>query len=252
MLRSLTRRLLPKGGRDAFWHLAQRVAYPPDFGEADIALCERVRELTMTSPERVVALKGAVEYVSANGLSGAFVECGVWRGGSMVAIATVLQALGDLTRDLYLFDTFEGMTPASDRDVSRSGRPVSELLAAVPRSAGRNVWCIAGFDEVAANMRATGYPADRIHLVRGPVESTIPQYAPDSIALLRLDTDWYQSTAHELTHLYPRLVRSAALIIDDYGHWAGAHEAVDEYFATLATRPLLSRIDDTGRICVKP
>jgi hypothetical protein len=64
--------------------------------------------------------------------------------------------------------------------------------------------------------------------------------------LLRLDTDWYESTKHELVHLYPRLVPNGVLIIDDYGHWKGAREAVDEYFATLKLKPLLSRLDYTG------
>lgn len=251
MFRSWTRKLLPKRGRDALWQVAQRLAYPPDFSADDIALCERVAPLTMTSPERIVALKRSVEYVIANEIPGAFVECGVWRGGSMVAVATVLQSLGDLGRDLYLFDTFEGMTSASNRDRAASGRPVAELLAKLPREAGRNIWCIASMEEVAANMRATGYPAERIHFVRGPVEQTIPGHAPDAIALLRLDTDWYESTRHELTHLYPRLAASGILIIDDYGHWSGAREAVDEFLGGLSNRPYLARIDYTGRSCVK-
>jgi hypothetical protein len=252
MLRSWTRRVLPRRGSDTLWQVAQRVAYPPDFDADDIALCERVASLTMTSPERVVALKRAVEYVVARGIAGAFVECGVWRGGSMVAVATVLQALGDVTRDLYLFDTFEGMTPATERDVAPSGRPAAEVLATLPRKSGRNIWCIASMEDVAANMHATGYPAERIHLVRGPVEQTVPQHAPEHIALLRLDTDWYESTRHELEHLYPRLASSGMLIIDDYGHWSGARQAVDEYFDGLSERPFLSRIDYTGRACVKP
>jgi hypothetical protein len=252
MLRTLTNRFLAKRGRDVLWHAGQHLAYPPDFDEADVALCERVKALTMTSPERIVALARAVEYVVANRLPGAFVECGVWRGGSMVAAALTLRALGDTTRDLYLYDTFEGMTPPSTRDVAYSGQPAAEVLSSLPRTAGRNEWCIAGIDDVMQNMRATGYPMERVHLVQGPVERTIPDRAPPSIALLRLDTDWYESTKHELEHLYPRLVSRGPLIIDDYGHWSGARGAVDEYLSALPQRPLLSRIDYTGRSCVKP
>ena len=251
MLRSLTRRFLPKRERDVLWHVAQRLAYPPDFDAEDIALCERVKSLTMTSPERVIALKRTVEYVIANDLPGAFVECGVWRGGSMVAVALVLQALGVQSRDLYLFDTFEGMTPATERDVSAWGRPAKAIQERLARSRNNSGWCVAGIEDVRANMQATGYPADRIHLVEGPVEATIPERAPDRIALLRLDTDWYESTWHELHHLYPRLVPRGALIIDDYGDWSGARDAVDTYFAGVSERPLLSRIDHTGRACVK-
>ena len=126
------------------------------------------------------------------------------------------------------------------------------VLSGAARKEGRNHWCIAGIEDVTENMRATGYPMERVHLVRGPVETTIPEHAPATIALLRLDTDWYSSTKHELEHLYPRLVARGVLIIDDYGHWEGARGAVDEYLATLPVKPLLSRIDYTGRCCVKP
>ena len=84
------------------------------------------------------------------------------------------------------------------------------------------------------------------------VEDTIPNQAPKEIALLRLDTDWYESTLHELEHLYPRLVSGGVLIIDDYGHWRGAREAVDEYIDKHKLKLFLTRIDYTGRLCVKP
>jgi O-methyltransferase len=70
--------------------------------------------------------------------------------------------------------------------------------------------------------------------------------------MLRLDTDWYDSTLHELRHLYPLLSRHGVLIIDDYGHWQGARRAVDEYLATLPHPIFLHRIDYTGRIAIKP
>jgi O-methyltransferase len=69
--------------------------------------------------------------------------------------------------------------------------------------------------------------------------------------LLRLDTDWYDSTRHELVHLFPRLSQGGVLIIDDYGHWKGARQAVDDYLKESGTRLLLNRIDYTGRIAVK-
>ena len=78
-----------------------------------------------------------------------------------------------------------------------------------------------------------------------------PAASPPSIALLRLDTDWYESTYHELVHLYPRLSVGGILIIDDYGYWQGARRAVDRYFAEQGTRVFLSRIDETGRLAVK-
>ncbi len=104
---------------------------------------------------------------------------------------------------------------------------------------------------MSANLAATGYDAQRLHYVKGKVEDTIPSAAPEQIAILRLDTDWYASTRHELEHLYPRLARGGVLIIDDYGHWEGARRAVDEYFATQQVAILLNRLDQTGRIAIK-
>jgi hypothetical protein len=84
------------------------------------------------------------------------------------------------------------------------------------------------------------------------VEDTIPGNMPKKIALLRLDTDWYESTKHELTHLFPLLQSNGVLIIDDYGHWEGARKAVNEYISDKHIRILLNRIDYTGRIAIKP
>ncbi|MGA2717069.1 MAG: TylF/MycF/NovP-related O-methyltransferase [Bryobacteraceae bacterium] len=93
--------------------------------------------------------------------------------------------------------------------------------------------------------------AARVHFIRGKVEETIPSQAPESIALLRMDTDWYESTRHELEHLFPRLSPGGILIIDDYGDWQGARRATDEFLANHAPALFLSRIDDTGRLAVK-
>ena len=88
-------------------------------------------------------------------------------------------------------------------------------------------------------------------MVPGLVEDTVPSQAPEVIALLRLDTDWYKSTWHELEHLYPRLSVGGVLIIDDYGHWEGARRAVDEFIEAKGLRLFLSRIDYTGRLAIK-
>jgi hypothetical protein len=104
-----------------------------------------------------------------------------------------------------------------------------------------SVWARSPLDEVRRNLLATGYPADRVRFVVGRVEDTLPDQAPESIALLRLDTDWYASTRHELVHLFPRLAVGGVLLIDDYGHWQGARQAVDEYLAQTGARLLLQR-----------
>jgi hypothetical protein len=227
-------------------------AVPPDFAPADAALARSVRPYTMTSPERVFALVNAVRWLVGEGVDGAIVECGVWRGGSMMAVARTLLEAGVDDRDLYLFDTFEGMPSPTAADRDFRGRPADATFLRTRRSADSSNWCRATLPEVRANLATTGYPAARLHYVKGRVEETVPESAPDRVALLRLDTDWYVSTKHELVHLWPRLAPGGVCIIDDYGYWAGSQQAVDEYFAEQGIRVLMHRVDTTGRLIVKP
>lgn len=222
----------------------------PDVSEEIRAIIARSSPYTMTSPERLFAVCAAVEYAVGAGVPGAFVECGVWRGGSSMAAAETFLRLHRRDIDLFLFDTYEGMSAPTSNDRSiATGRTAEEMLAGEKKTA--EVWAYAPFDDVRRNLASTGYPEDKIHFVKGMVENTVPAQAPDRISILRLDTDWYESTKHELIHLYPRLSPQGVLIIDDYGYWAGARKAVDEYFEEHPPRPLLFRIDATGRICVK-
>jgi O-methyltransferase len=208
------------------------------------ALFARVQPYTQTSRERVTTLADAVEYVIEANVPGDLVECGVWRGGSSMAAALTLLRHGADDRRLWLYDTFGRMPAPGDRDRDYAGREVAGHEASMLGEAGLSL------ADVQAAMRSTGYPAEQVRYVAGRVEETIPETAPAEIALLRLDTDWYASTRHELEHLYPRLVSGGVLIIDDYGHYAGARQAVDEYFAG---RPiLLARVDYTARMAVKP
>jgi len=214
----------------------------------DVEIWHHVAPFTLTSPERIQALVDSVRYLERHQVPGAFVECGVWRGGSMMAAALALS--GATNREFFLFDTYEGMPPPSDVDIDYRGN-TAELLLNDPSRAG-DITLVAQLDEVRQNMASTNYPESKIHYIEGKVENTVPERAPEQIALLRLDTDWYESTRHELHHLFPRLVSGGVLIVDDYGHWKGARRAVDEYLAETGIRLLLCRIDFTGRIAVVP
>jgi O-methyltransferase len=214
-----------------------------DLDPSMLAIIERTRPYTLTSPERVAALCAGIDYVVRANLPGAIVECGVWRGGSLAAAALRLLELDERDRHLYAFDTFAGMTPSSAADVDFTGESWEAWEPPGVPDPG------AGADDVRTLLESTGYPAERLHLVEGDVARTLPDRAPEQIALLRLDTDWYESTRIELTHLYPRLGVGGVLIVDDYGHYLGARKAVDDYFATH--RIFLHRIDYTGRIAVK-
>lgn len=175
-----------------------------EHGHFFLELLRRVEPYTMTSPERILALSEAVRYLSRAGIHGAIVECGVWRGGSMMTAAMSLIEMNDTNRDLYLFDTYEGMSAPTEKDKDGAGNPASELLANTPLGTG--IWCEAGLEDVRANLLKTGYSPERLHFVKGKVEETLPYQGLGQIALLRLDTDWYESTRHELKHLYPLLV----------------------------------------------
>ena len=228
-----------------------------DTASADeVAIVERAAPHTMTSHARMLANIDAVDYITRRKLPGAIVECGVWRGGSVLVMLERLKQLGVADRDVYLFDTFAGMTPPTEEDVSPFQPPAAEIWQATP--AGERAWedvlgdrDLYSVEGVRRLLTGSGYPAERLHLVQGPVEETVPAQAPETIALLRLDTDWYESTAHELNHLYPRLCPGGVLVIDDYGHWEGARKAVDEYFTASAEPILLSRLDYAGRMGVK-
>ena len=221
--------------------------YEPEFAE----IWNLVKQRTMTGPEKGYYLHHAVRYVTAHQIPGAIVECGVWRGGSMLNAAHTLARLGATDRELYLFDTFCGMSEPTERDVHlrKSGAAAATILEHESRDS--RTWAIASLDDVRDGFSSVDYPDERVHFVEGKVEDTIPGQAPEEIAILRLDTDWYESTRHELTHLYQRLAPGGVLIIDDYGTWKGSKDATDE-FLTETGEPLLFVRTGRGRAAVKP
>jgi hypothetical protein len=242
-------------GRFGYSRRPQTVPAPlhADMSAEDTQAIQAVNGLTMTSMERRYHLVQAVRHVVKHGIPGAFVECGVWRGGSMMLDAQTLKQCGDESRQLYLYDTFEGMPPPKEMDKDYGNRPAAIRLDEDAHAKEASVvWAIASLEEVKQHMSGLAYPIDRIHYVVGKVEATIPSIMPQCISLLRLDTDWYESTAHELRHLYPLVSPGGVVIIDDYGYWQGARQAVDEFLASSGDRILLHRIDDTGRAFVKP
>lgn len=219
-------------------------------------IVDEARPHSMTSEQRLVATIDAVTYVIQRDVPGALVECGVWKGGSVLAMIRALQRLDVVDRDVYLFDTFEGMTRPTERDTSRYEPSPLDVWASseAARTLPWREWFnpeTFNIDAVRSLILETGYPEAHIHFVEGRVEETLPAAAPTAVALLRLDTDWYDSTWHELVHLYPIVSDGGVLIIDDYGHWDGSRAAVDQYFREVAEPIFLSRIDYTGRVGVK-
>lgn len=167
-------------------------------------------------------------------------------GGSSMAAACTLLAKGDRQRRIWLYDTFEGMVCPSAADVCFDGESASELWAGFRRQDGSSGWWNAPLEQVRANLLSTGYPPEGFVFVEGKVEDTLSDRVPERVALLRLDTDWYESTRCELEHLFPRLVQGGVLILDDYGWWSGSRRAADEYFRREGIRILVNRIDSCG------
>ena len=228
-----------------------RGEFPDDFSNRDIEIIQKVKPYTMTSNERILAFIQAVKYVEKNEIPGSIVECGVWKGGSMMAATQTLLDLGNTNFDLYLFDTFEGMSKPSEFDISTLNESATEEFSDKEINENSSNWCNAPLIDVQNILSKIGYDNSKFHFIKGKVEDTLPEKAPQNISILRLDTDWYESTKHELIHLFPRLSKGGVIIIDDYGYWAGAKKAVDEYFLENNISILLNRIDNTGRIGIK-
>ncbi len=210
-------------------------------------IMETVSDYTWTGWENIYCLCESIRYLVNNDIPGDIVECGVWKGGSIMAAALMLDHLGCSDREIYLFDTFTGMSPATEVDIERhTGKNAEVALNELKHHIS-----YPDLDEVKKNVSQTPYPWERFHFVKGKVEDTLPSFKTNRIALLRLDTDWYESTKCELEYLYPHLCKGGVLIIDDYGHYEGAHKAVDEYIKALDHPVLLNRIDYTARVAVK-
>jgi hypothetical protein len=224
--------------------------YPKDMERAFKEIYEQCKDHTLTGIEKMYSTYKATEYIVNSRIPGDFVECGVWKGGSSMIIARTLLRMKDIHRKIYLYDTFEGMTKPTEKDVAIADGFPSIISWERKQRNNDKKWAFSPIRKVRKNMLSTGYPQENILFVKGKVEITIPDTVPSKIALLRLDTDWYESTYHELKHLFPLLSNRGVLIVDDYGFYAGAKEAVDNYFEENNISLLLHRIS-WSRIGVK-
>lgn len=196
-----------------------------------------VQPFTMTSEERIKSLFESLEYIRTNNIKGDIVECGVWKGGNILGVINYLNFYNE-KRDVWLYDTFEGMTHAESIDIDLN-------------NVSGKMWegkCDASIDYVKSVLKTCPYSEDLIHYVKGDVCQTLlnKENIPSEISLLRLDTDWYKSTKSEMEILYPKLSEKGVLIIDDYGHWNGAKKAIDEYLENNKINKVLNKIDYTG------
>ena len=227
--------------------------FPVEMSRAEKNLFEYVRhnQLTMVSDERLFATILACKYVLAGEIDGDFVECGVWRGGNALLAAGIFKLHG-ADRRVILFDTFAGMTAPTQVDTVAATGEFARTMHTSNQRDTHNEWCYASLDDVKHAFRCADLLTPNVVFVQGDVLHTlaIPENVPQTIAVLRLDTDWYESTRLELVTLYPRLSTGGVIMIDDYGYWAGARRATDEYFAG-GSRPFFQYTDEGGRAGVK-
>lgn len=226
----------------------------PEIKEYDLETIVIAKSISMQSIERLWSVVSAVKYVCANNIPGDFVECGVFLGGSGVAIGRTLDKyFPEQNRRILLFDTYEGMVEPGEFDYkANSDIHSSSFLSSNTKEDGKfNVWAYASEESVKHNLETLqNYPMDNFNLVKGDVARTLVQNDIKSVAFLRLDTDWYDSTKIELEVLWPKLSMGGVLIVDDVGHWAGARKAFEDFFQEDQKR-LVHRIDSTGRLLVK-
>lgn len=226
--------------------------FPVELSKAECKILDDVldRRLTMVNFEGLLATLMACKYVLENSIEGDFVECGVWRGGNAIVAAEMFRLHGS-QKHVWLFDTFLGMTAPTGVDHDWKGGLAQGEFDLNERE-GFNNWCYASIEDVVGNFEDRGLVGNNIHFIKGDVSQTLREAdLPEKISVLRLDTDWYESTKMECEVLYPRLSVGGCLIVDDYGHWNGSRIAIDEYFSQHLNRPFFHATDYARRIGVK-
>lgn len=250
MIKQLVNRLLKPAGYVIVNANSFYPETPVEATKEELLLLNEADKYSMTGKVRIWALLNALKYAASNNIEGDCVECGVWRGGNLILMRKYLDKIGS-SRKVYGYDTFEGMSEPTEVDVDLYGNKASEKMKGQAKHEKlSNIHAFAGFDSVSRNLNQVNAHQGVI-LVKGKVEDSllVEENIPDKISILRLDTDWYESTKIELERLYPKLSTGGVLIIDDYGHYKGAKKAVDEYF--LGQNVWFHYVDYTCRLLIK-
>ena len=215
-----------------------------------IKLIDLASKYSMTGKLRMYILAEAIKHVSKKSLKGDFVECGVWKGGNLI-LMNKLNSLYNLNKKIFGYDTFDGMSEPTDLDIDINKQKAKKIMSDTLKDDSReNIHCYSPIDDVVKNIKAH-CDITNIKLIEGMVEKTLTleKNLPEQISILRLDTDFYESTKVELEILFPKLVSGGVLIIDDYGHWEGPRKAVDDYFSE--NKYWLHYVDHTCRYLIK-
>ena len=213
----------------------------------ELKILKEITNFSMSTPANHWAIIQSLKHIKENDIKGDIVECGVWRGGNLILFKKIIDKL-NLEKKIFAFDTFEGMPEPGKEDFDLKNINAEKIYKNYKKKDLK--WCFSNIDEVKSNV-SKFFKNDykNFNFIEGKVEETLmyEENLPQSISLLRLDTDFYDSIKKSLEVLYPRLVKGGVLIIDDYGQWKGARKAVDEYFKT---KPFLFYVDHTCRLFI--
>jgi hypothetical protein len=182
--------------------------------------------VSMLPLARMDNIKNCVEDILRNATPGDLIEAGVWRGGATIFMRGILKAYGVNDRLVWAADSFEGL-PAPDPSLF----PLEAKVQSGPvmQRAYRNL--AVGLEEVKRNFAAYRLLDDQVKFLKGWFKDTLPSAPIDTLALMRLDGDFYESTRNGLDSLYDRLSIGGYVIVDDYGEdsWTYCRKAVDEF-----------------------
>jgi len=207
-------------------------------------------KFTYRSLPQVVNIEAIVRYLKSNNVAGSYVEAGVFTGGaSAFMLRSLLRNNLQLT-DYWGFDSFEGMPLPSQQDGNHGSNWIQGVdFDKLDLSSKYNGTSInkADYLEVLEYLRSSGYPHDKIHLVKGWFHETLPVFRSQikEIALLRIDADFYEPTAEVMFNLYSQVVNRGVVIIDDYGAFPGCKQAIDEFFSKYRLTHPLHYVDDS-------
>ena len=232
------------------WYKRQE-NYLAEIEESDFNFLKKINKFTMSTPANHWTIIQSLQHIKKNNIEGDLVECGVYKGGNIILFDYLLEKY-QLSKKIFAYDTFEGMSEPSDIYIHIKNNLPSQTKKNYEKN--NIVWCYASLDEVKNNIKKFNLQFEnKFKFIKGDVLKTlkVKDNLPEKISLLRLDTDFYESTKIELEVLFPRLVKNGILIIDDYGHWKGAKKAVDEYFNLKENFKWLHRIDYASRLLIK-
>jgi hypothetical protein len=232
------------------WYKRQE-NYLAEIEESDLNFLKKINEFTMCAPANHWAIIQSLQHIKKNNIEGDLVECGVYKGGNIILFDYLLEKY-QLNKKIFAYDTFEGMPKPSEIDMDLKNNLASQTKKNYEKN--NIIWCYASLDEVKNNIKKFNLQFEnKFKFIKGDVLKTliVKDNIPEKISLLRLDTDFYESTKIELEILFPRLVKNGILIIDDYGHWKGSKKAVDEYFNLKENFKWFHRIDYASRLLIK-